>query len=313
MVDVLTVTLNPTIDKTFSVERVVPDRKLAASDVRQFPGGGGINVARAICRLDGDAHALWACGGSTGGKLAELLEADCIAHTPVRIHAEVRENLIVEDLSSRQQYRFGMPGPDLSDDEQHHWLEQVGECSGAAKYVVLSGSLPRRISSQWYGELIRAVPRETRVVVDTKREPLAEAMKVGVYLVKPNVHELEELVNRQLEGDQDIAAAARDLIQQGGAQVVLVSLGRGGALLATADGAHRLSAPAVPMRSKVGAGDSMVGGAVNALARGCSLTEAARWGVAAGAAAVMSEGTELCRKEDTERLVKHVGPPEEVR
>jgi 6-phosphofructokinase 2 len=309
-VTVLTVTLNPCIDKTFTVDRVVPERKLSAGDVRRFPGGGGINVARAICRLGGDAHALWASGGSVGEDLATLLEDECVAHTPVAIRAGIRENLIIRDTSTDQQYRFGMPGPEIVEDERQDWLRRVREHGASARYVVLSGSLPDGVPLDWYGELIRAVPEDVPVVVDTKRAALGRALEVGVHLIKPNVHELEELVARELCGDDDIAAAARELIARRAVAVVVVSLGRGGALVVTERSAERLSAPSVPKRSKVGAGDSMVGGLVNALARGCSLAEAARWGVAAGAAAVMTEGTELCRREDTERLLGRVDHPE---
>lgn len=299
---VVTVTVNPCIDKTFSVERIAPERKLSASDVGRYPGGGGINVARVVQRLGGEVRALWTCGGSMGEILAGLLEAESIPHVPVRIQGSTRENIIVRDLASDQQFRFGLPGPEVRADERRAWTEELRAHASSASYVVLSGSLPSGVPTAWYGELIRAVPSSTRVVLDTKNDALARALEVGVYLIKPNVHELEELVGGELGDDAHIARAARDLIDRGGTQAVLVSLGRGGALLVTAEGAEHLGAPAVPIRSKVGAGDSMVGGLVAALARDCPLGEAARWGIAAGAAAVMTPGTELSRREDVERL-----------
>ncbi|MFU8816842.1 MAG: 1-phosphofructokinase family hexose kinase [Pseudomonadales bacterium] len=307
---VLTVTLNPSIDKTFSVERVVPERKLPTSEVRNFPGGGGINVARAICRLGGQAHALWTCGGSTGVLLTELLDAERLHHDPVRVADSVRENLIIKDVSNDQQFRFGLPGPKLSQQERDLWCNSLREHGAGADFVVFSGSLPRGVPVEWYGELVRAAPAGARVVVDTKKDALAAALAVGVYLIKPNIHELEEAVGHELEGDDAIGAAAREVIERGAAEVVLVSMGRGGAMLATADGIHRLSAPSVTPRSKVGAGDSMVGGVITALTRGASIVEAASYGVAAGAAAVMSEGTDLCTREDTERLLTRVDDQE---
>lgn len=129
---------------------------------------------------------------------------------------------------------------------------------------------------------------------------------MGVYLIKPNVHELEELVGRELSDDAAPAQAAREIVGRGGAEVVVVSLGRGGALLVAEDEVGRFSAPSIPLRSKVGAGDSMIGGVVAALAQNRPLPEAVRSGVAAGAAAVMTEGTELCRREDAERLYESV-------
>lgn len=309
---VLTITLNPSIDKTFSVERVVPERKLPTSQVRNFPGGGGINVARAICRLGGDARALWTCGGSTGELLAELLDGENLTHDPVHVRDSVRENLIIRDVSNDQQYRFGLPGPELTEDERDRWCAAVKQHGAGAEFVVFSGSLPREVPVDWYGELVRAAPANARVIVDTKKAALMKALEVGVYLIKPNIHELEEVVGHDLEGDHEIARAAREVIDRGAAQVVLVSMGRGGALMATADGTRRLSAPSVKPRSKVGAGDSMVGGVITALSRGASIAEAVRYGIAAGAAAVMSEGTDLCTRADTERLLARTDDPEEL-
>lgn len=305
--NVVTVTLNPCIDKSCAVDRVVPNRKLAAHDVRRDPGGGGINVARVIVRLGGEVRALWTYGGATGESLAAMLDAEGVAHQPVAIEDSVRENLIVADESSGELYRFGMPGPELSELDRGEWLARLRELAPAPAYVVVSGSLPRGASIDWFTELIAAVPGEVRIVVDSKREALARAVEVGVYLIKPNASELAELVGGELQGDEQIEAAGRRIIERGGAEVVVVSLGRGGALAITADGAERFSAPAVPLRSKVGAGDSLVGGLVAALARGDSLRDGVALGVAAGAATVMTPGTQLCRREDVERLYERVG------
>lgn len=303
---VATVTLNPCIDKTFSVERVVPDRKLTARDVRQYPGGGGVNVARVINRLGGEVRALWTCGGSTGELLGQLLDAEDVTHEPIPIRKVVRENLIVEDDSCAQQYRFGLPGPPLSETELGLWMTHVRELSPA--YLVVSGSLPPGVPLDWFAKLLGAPSSKTRVVVDTKRDALKRAIEVGVYLIKPNLSELADCVGEPLESDDAIEAAARTIIEGGGAEVVLVSLGRGGALLVT-DKAEpeRFSSPSVPLRSKVGAGDSLVGGLVASLARGEPLRDAVAWGVAAGSATVMTEGTQLCQSEDVERLYPRVG------
>jgi 6-phosphofructokinase 2 len=303
---IITVTLNPCIDKTFWVERLVPEVKLSAKDVRLYPGGGGINVARAICRLGGDALALWSCGGSVGEVLARLLDLESVPHHPLCILDSVRENLIVTDASSGQQYRFGMPGPELTLDEREAWLLHVRKAASSTKYAVISGSPSHNAPIEWYGELIQEMKRKARVVVDARGEALVKAADIGVYLVKPSLREIEELTGRQLPEDDQIGQAARSLIQRGAAEVILVSLGRGGALLATAELTGRFSAPTVPVRSTVGAGDSMVGGLIVALEQGLALADAARFGVAAAAASVMREGTELCHRDDTDRLFPQV-------
>lgn len=304
--DIVTVTLNPCVDKTFAVDRVVPDRKLTASEVHQYPGGGGLNVARAVAKLGDNTMALWSCGGTTGQRLAELLDHENISHSPVSIQENVRENLIVTDRSSNQQYRFGMQGPTLSDSERRLWQKCLREHAASARYVIFSGSLPGTVPASWYRELIRDLPTGTRVIVDTKQEALRAALSANVYLIKPNAYELEQIAERELRDDSQIIKAGQALIQLGQTEVVLVSLGRGGALLVTEESSLRIAAPAVPMRSKVGAGDSMVGGLVSALAQRRPIDEAARFAVAAGAAAVMTEGTELCRREDAEHLFTRI-------
>ncbi len=295
-----TITLNPSIDQSFSVARVLAERKLLGQDARLDPGGGGINVARVVSRLGGDARAWWSAGGENGRHLARLLDGEGVPHTPVSIAGEVRQNLVIRDRSTGEQYRFGLEGPSLSESELRSWCQLIRE--QAVAYVVFSGSLPGATSGAAFKQLLAAVPRGAQLVVDTKQEALRVALEFGVYLIKPNHHELEQLVERELCDDQQIVEAAREIIGRGGAKVVVVSLGRGGALYVTAEHGERLIAPAVPIRSKVGAGDSMVAGILYALQQGRLLPEAVRVGIAAGSATVMNDGTELCRRADVERL-----------
>lgn len=299
---VATITFNPCVDKTFAVDRVVPDRKLRSHNIHRYPGGGGINVARAIHRLGGPVKALWSCGGCAGEVLRELLDAEGVSHDPLPIADHTRENIIVMDDSSGQQYRFGMPGPDLGPQERDRWARRVGEWIEPPRFMVFSGSLPPGAPLDWYQDLLRGVPPQSRIVVDNKQAALSKALEAGVYLAKPNIHELEEVVGRELHGDEQIIEAAKEMIRENRVEVLLISLGRGGAIVVTAEEVDRLHAPAVKIRSKVGAGDSMVGGLLFALDRGLSLKSATRMAVAAGAAAVMTDGTDLCHREDVERL-----------
>lgn len=304
---IATVTLHPCIDKTFSVDRVIPDRKLTGYDVRSYPGGGGLNAARVISRLDGAPRALWTSAERPNAEaLAEMLDAENLDHAPLPVAGDVRENLIVTDESTGEQYRFGTPGPALSGRERASWLDHLRSHAASASYVVFSGSLPPETPPAWYGELIDVVAGSSRVVVDTKAQGLRAALEIGVYLIKPNAGELADLLGRELASDSEIEEAATALVKRGAAEVVLVSLGRGGAILTTARGSERLAAPSVRMRSKVGAGDSLVGATVWALDNDRPIEDAARYGVAAGAAAVITAGTELCRAEDVERLYRQM-------
>jgi len=299
---IVTVTINPALDKSTAVTQLVAGRKLLCRHPRREPGGGGVNVARAVRRLGGEATALWSRGGSTGQVVERLLAREGVPHRPIPIGGETRENFIVYEETSEQQYRLGMPGPDLDRRDLDRWIEAVDGLDPPPDYFIASGSLPPGVPPDWYGRMVENLPPSCRVIVDTKQEPLREAAARGIYLIKPNLRELAELAGERPREEQAIERQARALIDKGHVQVVVVSLGSAGAMLVTADAAEHLRSPAVPIRSKVGAGDSMLAGMVLSLARGSSVCQAAAYGVAAGAAAVMTPGTELCRREDVERI-----------
>jgi 6-phosphofructokinase 2 len=306
MATIVTVTLNPCVDKTFTVERVIANRKLSGTEVRCYPGGGGINVARAVIALGGRACALWSRGGPIGAQLQGLLDDEGVPHAPVTIAGAIRENLIVDERDSDDQYRFGMPGPSLDDEDLERWRSVIAAQTREPGYLVVSGSLPPNVSADWLAETIRALPAHTRVIIDSKQPALARALDVGVFLIKPNINELQALAGRELVDDDAIVAAGRDIVAGGGTQAVLISLGGGGALFIDNDSADHIPAPSVPRRSRVGAGDSMIGGMVCRLAAGDDASVAACYAVAAGTASVMTPGTELCRRDDTDRLYQQI-------
>lgn len=302
MTKIVTLTLNPTVDLSSSVESVFPEAKLRCSRPQYDPGGGGVNVSRAIKKLGGESRAFWLRGGTTGHVLQELLEREHLDHVPLEIKDTTRENLIILDRSNGQQYRFGMPGPEVTATEVASVLERMRKLDPAPEYFVASGSLPPGVHDDFYARVIEHLPAECRVIVDTSGEALQRALEAHVFLLKPNLRELGLLVGEEMDSDRQIEQATDEIIRRGKAEVIVVSLGSGGALLVTAAGRERIASPTVPIRSKVGAGDSMVAGLVVALQRGWSVSDAARFAVAAGAAAVMTPGTELCQRADTERL-----------
>lgn len=307
MTAVATLTVNPSLDISTSVERMIPDEKLRAESVRREPGGGGINVARAISNLGGDAVAIYTRGGSAGGALSDLLGGH-IPTVAVDIDGDTRENVSVTETSTEQQFRLVMPGPQMSQKGWDACLAAIDDLGPRPDWLVASGSLAPGLPETAYAELAGwCRERDLPLVLDTSGRALQEACKVGVHLIKPNLGELVSLVGRDLQTDEEIRAAVDDLIERGAAQAVVVSLGAGGAYVAGSDlDGHDVRSPTVPIRSKVGAGDSMVAGLVLALSRGEHLYEAVRFGVAAGAAAVMTEGSELCRRDDTEELYRQM-------
>lgn len=306
MSPILTLTMNPAVDLSASTDRVEPERKLRCDRPRRDPGGGGINVARVLRRFGAPASALYPAGGRTGALLHELLVAEGIGSTPIRIAADTRENVTVTEAVSGDQYRFVLPGPELRPEEWQACLAHL-RAVVEGSLLVASGSLPPGLPATFYREAARtAAERNARLVLDSSGEALAGALEAGVFMVKPNLRELSDLLGRKLEGQAEWLAGAASLVDSGSAEVVALSLGASGAMLVSRE--VRLYAPAVLVTpvSAVGAGDSFVAGMVWQLAAGADLRRAFAYGVAAGTAALLTPGTELCRPEDVERIYPEV-------
>jgi 6-phosphofructokinase 2 len=307
---IVTLTLNPCIDLSCTVDSVEPEHKLRTDQPRREPGGGGINVSRAIAKLGGRSAAHHMVGGHTGDLLCDLLDAEGIEHHPVRVEGLTRENVTVSERGSDRQFRFVMPGAAVDEDAMAQCLEAIFGGDERPDYLVISGSLPPQSPQQLYALAVRrAGEHACRVVLDATGTAFEQALEQGVYLIKPNRRELGLMVGRPLRGAQEIAAAASQVVTSGRAEVVAASLGADGMLLATAQSVQQIASPKVEARSRVGAGDSTVAGITLALARGADIDQAVRFGVACGAAAVMTPGTELCRCEDAERLYEAMENP----
>ncbi|PDV97864.1 1-phosphofructokinase family hexose kinase [Candidatus Chloroploca asiatica] len=304
---IVTLTMNPSVDVSTDVDHVMPEHKLRCSAARFEPGGGGINVSRALRNLGEESLALYTAGGMRGAMLHDLLDHEHVSHRALGVAEPTRESFAVLETNSGQQFRFNLPGPTLSEPEWRACLEALASITPVPTFIVASGSLPLGVADNFYAE-VAAFGRTigARVIVDTSGAALQAAVDASLFLIKPNLRELALLVGRSLDDETEVERAALELVSSGRTTVVVVSLGAAGALLATGTTCERLRSPTVPIRSKVGAGDSMVAGIVAGLVRGLDLREAVRFGVAAGAAAVMTPGSELCRRDDTERLYRYV-------
>jgi 6-phosphofructokinase 2 len=300
---IITVTINPAVDAGTEMFQVTPDRKLRCDAPWYEPGGGGINVSRALRRLGGESTALYTAGGPIGRLLTTLLEDDGIESHAVATKHQTRINFAVRETSSDRQFRFGMPGPELLEREWSRFLECIDGHIPANGVVVASGSLPPGVPVNFYARIAKMLKDSgTHFILDTSGASLIRAADEGVYLLKPNAREFQELVQREIESEQEQEHQAMALIQRGACEVLVLSLGGAGVLLATRDGTRRMRAPSVRIRSRVGAGDSMVAGLVMGLSQNRALEESVRLGIAAGAAAVMTPGSELCRGGDAFRL-----------
>ena len=306
MSSIVTITFSPCIDKSTSVTALIPEKKLQCTAPKLEPGGGGINVARAIKKLGGQATAIFPSGGYTGKYFNHLLEQENIDSIIIESASETRENIIVFDDSIGNQYRFGMPGTPLTQAEWIACLTAVENIPDIS-FIIASGSLPPGVPLNIYAQLAKiAKNKNARYIVDTSGEALNKAADEGVYLLKPNLGELCTLVNKDCLAPLEIKDAARSLIGMGKCEVVVISMGAAGAMLVTNELTELIIAPQVDLKSTVGAGDSMVAGIVLHLSKGYSLPEAVKFGVACGTAATLHEGTELCRKETVDEIFKLV-------
>ncbi|MBS0332194.1 MAG: 1-phosphofructokinase family hexose kinase [Proteobacteria bacterium] len=304
---VLTLTPNPALDVFTAAPRITPGVKLRCSSASRDPGGGGLNVARVVSRLGGRAVAIYPSGGASGEELQSLIRRDGVESLVVRIDEPTRENFTVFDETTREEYRFVLPGPRLREPDWMRCLHTLAASDRPADFICASGSLPPGTPADFYARAgVIARMKSIRFVVDTSGAALKAALDQGVYLVKPNLAELREIVPGALDDEASLIAACRQIIRSGGAEVVALTLGAQGALLVTAEAAWRSPPLDIDAASSVGAGDSFLGAMVSALAAGLDLPTAFAHGAAGGAAALLAPGTGLATAGELRSLLARV-------
>jgi 6-phosphofructokinase 2 len=300
---IVTITMNPAVDKSTSIDKLVPEKKMRCSELITEAGGGGINISKAIKELGGDSLAVFPSGGMNGKLLENYLTQRQINFKSISVAHETRENIVVRETETNSQFRFVMPGASLTDKEAHACFELLQQMEPRPTCIVASGSLPPGLPENFFGQLAKVVKKlNARYIIDTSGKPLQLAAKEGVYLLKPNLSELCALVGKEHLEVNEVDNAAMEVIKQGSCEVMVVSMGPTGALLVTRDGCEHIPTPTVKKLSTVGAGDSMVAGMVWMLSQGKPISETVRFGVACGTAATMNPGTQLFKKEDVYRL-----------
>lgn len=300
--NIVTLTLNPALDKSTITERLVPEQKLRCESMQVDAGGGGINVSKGIRKLGGESVAVFPAGGPNGQVLQDLLKDAGIQTSVKTIQHETRENFSVTESATNIQYRFTMNGMPLREEDADACLDLIEKLKPVL--LVASGSLPTGLPTNYF-EKIAAFSKKigAKLILDTSGPALQAAADEGVFLLKPNLAELSALVGvEKLEMNQ-VDDAALQIIKEGKCEVVVVSLGPQGALLVTVDGIEHIPAPPILKKSTVGAGDSMVAGMVWALQQKKSYREMVQIGVACGSAATMNTGTHLFEKKDMENLL----------
>ncbi len=303
-IPILTLTLNPALDMAAEVPEVISGQKLRCSEPLLDPGGGGLNVSRAIRALGGDSLALVAIGGLTGDRLAGLIRAANITFLSILGPGETRQSLTVTERKTGRQYRFMLPGPVWGEAERARVFTLLRATSRPGGLSVISGSQPPGVPADFPAQLAGSMPG-SRVVLDTSGKPLSEAVAhpiPSLEVLRMDSEEAEGLAGGTLGSREETADFAQGLARRGVARKVVVARGADGNVLATADRRLFSPAPKVRVRSTVGAGDSFVAALVLAMARGQDDAEALAMGAAAAAAAVMTDATQLCRPEDVMRL-----------
>jgi 6-phosphofructokinase 2 len=304
---IVTLTMNPAIDVSASVKQMMTEHKIRCLKTRRDPGGGGINVARVLKRFGADPLAIFPMGGPSGHMLERLVAAEEVRHQSFMIARDCRANFNANELQTGKQFRFVLPGPTLGEEE---WTAGLGLMTAASSsgYAVGSGSLPRGVPNDFYARLARnlRVQGGARLVLDTSGPPLKNALDVGVYLVKPSLSEFTDLLGENNPSQEACVAAAKNLVTNGKAELVALTMGPDGAMLISRDVSLFAKPVPVTVRGTVGAGDSFLAMLVLSLAKHENVVDAFRQACAGGAAALVSAGTGLASPDVVAQLAPQV-------
>ncbi|HWQ30508.1 MAG TPA: 1-phosphofructokinase [Negativicutes bacterium] len=289
---IITVTMNPAVDKTVEINNFRVGAVNRISSLRLDAGGKGINVSKTVKALGGSSLAVGILAGGAGHFIKGYLDQAGIENDFVFVKGETRTNVKVVDRLNHTNTDINEPGPVVSAEDIGQLERKVFSSLNKDSLLVLSGSIPANISAGIYKEWIeRARKAGARVLLDSDGELLREGIKAEPYLIKPNINELERLMGRRLDSIEDIIGAAKNLIEAG-IKIVAVSLGAGGAIFADGNSIIHGEGLQVEVRSTVGAGDAMVAALAIALERGWPFEKAVKHSVAAGGANVATEGTQ---------------------
>lgn len=297
---IYTVTLNPAVDYYLSFQEFAEGKLNSAEKGYSLPGGKGINVSKVLKNFGVDSEALGFLGGFTGEFIKTNLKEDGVKSNfielsePTRINVKMNNNGLETEIAG--------VSPDISSEKALEFLENFKKME-EGDILVLSGSVPKSLKSTIYGDIVSALPKGVKVVLDTRGEAFDIALRKGVFLIKPNQHEIEEYFNKKFENRDEVLEAGKELLKLG-AENVLISLGGDGSILITQDEIYFGGTPKGELVSSVGAGDSMVAGFIYGISKNKNLVEAYRYGIASGSGTAFSQG--LVTLETMEKLYKNI-------
>ena len=294
MKSIVTITLNPSVDQSCTTSVVTDEKKLQCHHPQYDPGGGGINVSRVIKRLDGETKAFYPAGKFSGDLLEQLLDREELDHVRIHVQEPTRINFHVIEDSTDKQFRFNLPGTGMKEGELKDLLHDLKEFTPTPDLVVVSGSIPPDLPPSCLHAIAEIVDSiNAKLIVDTSGDGLHHALEYGLYLMKPNLREFAELIGKPIKNQDQIIAEATKIIEEKNVSIIIVSMGQAGTVYVSSEEQGVIQTPFVPIKSRIGAGDSMVAGITLQLALNKSLETAVTYGVAAGTAAVMTPGTKL--------------------
>jgi 1-phosphofructokinase family hexose kinase len=303
---IYTLTLNPAIDREFTVNAVEFDTVLQATESQVDFGGKGFNVSRLLKSMGTPSTAIGFVGGRAGEQMRDGLRLLEITTDFVWISEETRTNISIVTQSHDHYIKVNEKGPLVHESKQRELLGKIVSIARSGDWWVLAGSLPPGVPDSFYAQITEILnDRKAITILDTIAESLRLGCKAKPFLVKPNAEEACHLTGLPVENTAQVALAATE-IRKMGAQNVVISLGKKGALLQTSDGSWLVHSPKIKEKNPIGAGDSMVGGLVWALAQGHSLKESLGWGTASGAATASMSGTEVGSRALIEELFHKV-------
>lgn len=301
-----TITLNPSIDQHLVVPHLHMDDTNRARSITDYPGGKGLNVSKVVRELGGPTRAYALAAGFVGRYWGEGVKKLDISFSAIFVKGQTRINTILTDLKEGTQTRVSAPGPRVEQRQIDAFLRKLLSARPKPFLWALGGSLSRGMKPSTYRTFVSALQRNgTPCILDTDNEALKLGIEAKPFMIKPNEHEMERLIGWPLKTIKDHTRAAQALVRKG-VGLVVVSLGKRGALFVTEQQVFHLSTPQVAVKSKVGAGDSLIGGLALGLLRNLPLREAARLGVAASTSAVMREAPRLCLRSDIRKLLPRI-------
>lgn len=304
--NIITVTLNPCIDKTLDLQSLISGGLNRVQSVRADAGGKGVNVAKVLANFGADVLAVGLAGEEGYEKFIQDLDDNGIPNLFFKIPGAIRTNYKLRNNSTGDITEVNEPGPQVTENALNQFLAELRNLMPKTSILILSGSMPPGTPADFYGKLIHLANEfSVTVITDADDKPLREAVKERPFAIKPNLFELKQLCGCHIDSDEEVLSCARKLLEQG-IGLVMVSMGARGALYVTDKAAFRTTPPEIKCVSATSAGDSMVAAAAYALKQHMSTEELAGFCTAAGTATATCPGSAVCTMEMAEEMKKQI-------